>query len=193
MLLTIAALAAAVARLAVPLLIQRRHDAGRDCRRAGPRRSRARSISRGRTRRKPTAWASNGLYAAGFDPSAMATFFGAAATRGDVVRRRLAVVPARPPRDLPAHRRSAGTGVHQAVPAGSRLARLPDGARAAQELRGHATRRRRLSSTMRWPRKSTTTRSPRTTVWSRRCCARRTSSARRPSSRPWRRSRRRTR
>src|SRR6185503_17826132 len=55
----------------------------------------------------------------GLRPECDGDFFRKAATRGHLVRGRLAVIPARSPRDVSAHRRSAGPLVHQAVPAGS--------------------------------------------------------------------------
>ncbi len=63
----------------------------------------------------------------------------AAAAEADALRRgQRAVVSAHAPDHLRADRRGSGTRAGEALPADSRLARLPDGPRAAQELYGHA-------------------------------------------------------
>ena len=138
MLLTIAALAAAVLASRVPSsssgdLTQ----AAIAARKAW--RSRARSTSRARTSRRPTASASSGLM-----PRASTTRDGDFHGR---LQRAATWFEGNSPsylHDHPvtyrAHRRSAGARVHQAVPPGPRFARLPHGACAAEELRGHAPR-----------------------------------------------------
>ena len=133
------------------------------------------------------------LDAAGFDDTAMASDDAATAEADTVCREQCAVVPAHAPDHLRTDRRGAGPRAGQAVPAGGRLARLPDGARAAEELRGDAAGGRRCSSTKRSRSTSSTTRSPRTTGSSPRSCVPTTRSARRSSSRCSRRWRRRTR
>ena len=63
---------------------------------------------------------------------------GADAEVDELLRRQRAVVPAHPPGYARADRRSAVARLRQAVPAGSRFARLPAGARAAAQLPGRA-------------------------------------------------------
>ena len=142
------AMLSSLAALARRILASRSHSSssGDIARPQSPRRrawpSRARSTTRARTNRRPTGSASRAL-------TRRASIRARWQRSSSACSGRRAWFEGNSPSYFHDHPetyqricRSAGTRLHQAVPPGARLARLPDGARAAQELRGDAQGRR---------------------------------------------------
>ena len=142
-------------------------------------RFRCRSISRGKTNRRPIVWASSASKRRASTSTAWRCSWSACRKRRafpKAVRRPTCAITPSPPSASPKLRLAP-----PARPSGkSRIHSISTWfARWCGAIR-ERPRKRSCSSTTRWPNGATTNRSPLATGWSRRCCARRTSSV--PSS-----------